>query len=204
MNKPLLIMGTGGFAREVGFLIRDLGLEAQWGGFLDVGAEAKELMGRPIWPVSYFHPDKYRMVMGIGSPQIREKIVADLPPETEYATLIHPSASCNESIEIGSGTIICAGCILTCDIRIGAHVHLNIQTTVGHDAVIEDFVTTAPSVNINGNCSVRKGAYLGTKVAMKQGTEIGPGVRVGMGAIVVNDLLEPGTYVGVPARKKES
>ena len=194
-------MGAGGFAREVGVLLQHLGLEEEWEGFIDVNSEKKEISDRPVWTEDYFHPDKFRLVIGIGSPQIRQKIVSKLPIETEYLTLIHPSVIRSATVEIGSGSVICAGCVLTTNIQIGSHVHLNLHTTIGHDAVIEDFVTTAPAVNINGNCRVGKAAYLGTQVAMKQGTEIGPGIKVGMGAVVVKDLLEPGTYMGVPARR---
>lgn len=204
MNKPIIIVGTGGFAREVGTLLLDLGLGDQWKAFIERDVAWKknqELMERPVWKESEIETGKYQVVIGVSNPQVREQIVDRLPETTEYPTLIHPSVIYSQWVDIGKGTIICAGCILTTDIEVGNHVQLNLHTTVGHDVHIADFVTTAPAVNISGNCYIGKSVYMGTQAATKQGISISPGITLGMGAMVVKNLSEPGTYVGIPARK---
>ena len=204
MNKPIIVIGTGGFAREVGTLLLDLGLGAQWLAFVERDAawkKGRQLMEKPVWKESEVDMGRFQVVIGVSDPRIREQIVDRLPSDTEYPTLIHPSAIYSRWVEVGKGTVICVGCVLTADIEIGNHVQLNLHTTIGHDVRIGDFVTTAPAVNISGNCQIGKGVYMGTQAATKQGISIGPGIILGMGAMAVKDLLEPGTYIGVPARK---
>lgn len=64
--------------------------------------------------------------------------------------MIHPSVIYSERVEFGEGCIICAGNIITVDIKIGNHVIVNLDCTIGHDAKIGDYSTVLPSVNISG------------------------------------------------------
>ena len=106
----------------------------------------------------------------------------------------------SDRVFIGEGSIICAGSIITVDIRIGKHVILNLDCTVGHDACLEDFVTVYPSVNVSGNVLVEECAELGTGTQIIQGKKIGAQTIVGAGAVVVKDLPEKCTAVGSPAK----
>lgn len=205
--KKICIIGTGGFAREVMCLITDLGKYDEVDCFMEVDEiweknwKNKTIMDKPVRPQSEFNPALYSVTIGIGDPMIREKVTSQLPENTEYITLIHPSAVVSQWTEIEEGAVICAGCILTCDIKIGKHVHLNLHTTIGHDCNIGDFVTTAPGVNISGICNIDKSVYLGTSSATRQGINICSNVVIGMGAMVVKSIKEPGVYVGMPAKK---
>lgn len=90
---------------------------------------------------------------------------------------------------------------MTCQIKIGDFAQLNLGTTIGHDCIIGDFFTTAPSVNISGICNIGKKVYFGTSAAIRQNLKVCDNVNIGMGAMVVKDITEPGTYVGIPAKK---
>ena len=114
--------------------------------------------------------------------------------------MIHPLAWLGNRITLGDGTVVCAGNLLTTDMTIGRHVILNLDCTVGHDAVVEDFVTVAPSVNISGNVAIGVGCDLGTGATLIQGVTIGHWTTVGAGAVVVRDLPANVTAVGVPAQ----
>ena len=96
--------------------------------------------------------------------------------------------------------VICAGCILTTNIKIGDHAHLNLNTTIGHDCTIENYFTTAPGVNVSGNCNISDYVYIGTNASLRQKLTICSNVTIGLNAGVVKDIKEPGTYVGVPAK----
>ena len=133
--------------------------------------------------------------------KIREKIVTAFPNDTQYLSLIHPSAVVSKWTEIGEGSIICAGSVITSQIKIGKHSQINLNSTIGHDCHIEDFFTIAPSVNISGICNIGKHVYFGTGAATRQGINITNNVTIGMGAMVVKDITEAGTYVGIPAKK---
>ena len=122
-------------------------------------------------------------------------------PNIRFATLIDPSAMLSSSVTIDEGSIVCAGSILTVDIEIGKHVAVNLDCTVGHDAVLQDYVTVYPGVHISGNVTVGQCVELGTGSQIIQGKKIEHKIVVGAGSVVTKDLLEQGTYVGAPVRR---
>lgn len=208
MNKlnPTYIIGTGGFAREVAAIFDELGCYDKFLGFIDRSDVAQEYAGQLLMDRTVMSQEDFKVEMGsilvaIGDPTLREKVVGRLPGNTVFSTVIHPDAVISRWATVGEGSIICAGCIVTTQIQIGAHAQLNLGTTIGHDCVIDDFFTTAPSVNISGNCNFDKRVYFGTGAATRQGIDIVSDVTIGMGAMVVKNIIEPGVYVGIPAKK---
>lgn len=121
------------------------------------------------------------------------------------ATLIAPDVLVSRHMQVGEGTVICPGSILTTNIRIGCYVQINVGCTISHDAVIEDFATLAPGVHVAGRVHIGRGAYLGTGAVIINGSEgdpmeIGPEAVVGAGACVIRSVEPRVTVVGVPAR----
>lgn len=92
----------------------------------------------------------------------------------KFATLIDPSVLVSKRVEIGEGSIICAGTIITVNIKIGNHVIVNLDCTIGHDDVIEDFVTIYPSVNVSGKVLIGECSELGTEMQIIQGKKVAP------------------------------
>lgn len=206
MYDNLYIVGTGGFAREVLFLIDELGNYNQVKAFIEPDTiweekwKDKMIMGKPVLPFSCLI-NSDRVTIGVADSKIRELTTIQLPQDIEYVSLIHPKASVSKWVKIGFGAIITAGCIVTTQIEIGNHCQLNLNTTIGHDSKIGNFFTTAPSTNISGNCIFGNRVYFGTGAGSKQGINICDDVVIGMGAMVVKNISESGTYVGIPAKK---
>ncbi len=204
--KKIIILGTGGFAREVLCLLDDLELYHQVAGFSEPDHiwqekwEHVEIMGKPVIPYNEL-TDSFQLTIGIGNGTVREKIVDQLGNNVTYGTYIHPHATVSRWAEIGVGTIITAGCVITSQIQIGDYSQLNLNSTIGHDTIVKDYFTTAPSSNISGNCTIGKHVYFGTGAATKQGVSICDHVTVGMGAMVTKNIIESGIYVGIPAKK---
>jgi sugar O-acyltransferase (sialic acid O-acetyltransferase NeuD family) len=162
--------------------------------------EANTLLGIEVIKRSQFTPEKYEVVVAVADCSLRERMVASLPEHTRFKTIIHPSVIKSDFVEIGEGSIITAGCILTCNIILGKHCHLNLKTTVGHDVQIGDFFTTAPAVNISGNSIIGNKVFIGTNSCIKEKISICDGTLVGMGAVVVKSIFEKGIYAGNPAK----
>jgi sugar O-acyltransferase (sialic acid O-acetyltransferase NeuD family) len=193
------IVGAGGFGREVYWSL-SLAERANTVFFVD----EKYYDGKDplILPLSKFNPDEYDLVIAIADSKDRERIVNSLPENTNYFTHIHPTAQLHgPDITIGEGSVICAGSIITTNVKIGKHCHLNLITTIGHDCVIGDYFTTAPGVQISGNEIIGDRVYFGTRSCVKQKITICNDVIVGMNAGVVKNIIEPGTYIGTPAKK---
>jgi sugar O-acyltransferase (sialic acid O-acetyltransferase NeuD family) len=190
------LIGAGGFAREVRAHMNNMNMPC----FVD--DEFWHPNNENIQPLSKFDPKIYEVLVAVGDPRDRFDIIQKLPSNTIFFTFIHPSAILlGEDIEIGEGSIICAGSILTTNVKIGKHAHLNLDTTIGHDCKIGDYFTTAPGVKVSGNCTIYDCVYIGTNASIKQKIQIHSFATIGMNAAVVKDINDSGVYVGVPAKK---
>ena len=142
------------------------------------------------------------VVCAIGSAKVRKAVIEKVSafPNVRFATLIDPSVIKSERVTIGEGSIICAANVITVDITIGRHCIINLDCTIGHDAVLGDFVTVYPSANISGITAIGECAELGTGMQIIQGKTIGEGSIVGAGAVVVKDIPAHCVAVGSPAK----
>jgi sugar O-acyltransferase (sialic acid O-acetyltransferase NeuD family) len=192
------IIGAGGFAKEVYW---SLSLMERIGTIFFVDDKYYDGSNLTL-PLSKFDPKEYEVVVAVGEPKDRFDIVNRLPKDTKYFTHIHPSVQIlGEDIQIGEGSIICAGTIITTNVTIGKHAHLNLQTTIGHDCEIGAYFTTAPGAKISGNCKIYDCVYVGTNASIKQKLSIHSLSTIGSNAAVVKHIEESGIYVGIPAKK---
>ena len=208
--KDLIIIGAGGMGRETAWLVDRINcVVPTWNilGFVDEnpllrGAiiNSHKILGGLHCLLSY--PDAH-IVCSIANAKVRKSVITkviQLLPQTSFATLIDPSVVMSERVTIGEGSIVCANSIATIDIAIGKHVIINTACTIGHDAVLEDYVTVYPGVNISGNTQIKSCSELGTGMQIIQGKTIGANSVIGAGAVVIEDIPENCTAVGVPAK----
>jgi len=204
VSKRLCIFGVGGFAKEVYWLANQCGREVE--AFIDINGGG-QCCGIEIQNENYFSSNNNLAIVAVGSPQLRQKITNKILGRYDlsvFDTLISPYANLmSNSIEIGAGSVICSNCVLTGDIKIGAHSQLNLATTIGHDTIVGDFFTTAPGAHISGKVMANDLVYFGTNSSAIEEISICSNVIVGAGAVVSKNIIEPGTYIGVPAKKME-
>lgn len=209
--KDLYIIGAGGFGREIAWLterINEKNLTWNLRGFIDDNENiwGMEVDGYPVLGGCQYLCSKENVyvICAVGSTRIRKQIIDKVSQyNVKFATLIDPSVILSQRVKIGEGCIICAGTIITVDVNIGNHVIINLDCTVGHDDIIEDYVTIYPSANISGNVRIAQLCELGTGMQIIQGNSICANTIVGAGAVVIRDINEEGTYIGVPAKKSE-
>jgi acetyltransferase-like isoleucine patch superfamily enzyme len=101
---------------------------------------------------------------------------------------------------LGKGSIICAGTLITTNIKIGRHVHVNIGSTIGHDSILNEYVTLNPSVNVSGNVEIGTGCEIGTGSVLIPHVKVDEWSIVGAGSVVTKSLQANVTAVGAPAR----
>jgi sugar O-acyltransferase (sialic acid O-acetyltransferase NeuD family) len=214
MAEPLVVIGAGGFGREVLDVVDAVNAqtpEPAWRvlGVVDDGPTEEnlarlkhrgvEFLGSTDEPLEWLNPVHY--VVGIGSPRVR-RMLADRYDAVHLraATLVHPAATQGFDVEIGEGTVICAGVRLTTNIRLGRHVHLNLNATVGHDSTLGDFVSVNPLASVSGDCVVEDDVLIGVGAVVLNQLTVGLGAVIGGCACVVRDVSPDATVKGVPAR----
>jgi sugar O-acyltransferase (sialic acid O-acetyltransferase NeuD family) len=213
MTTPVAIFGAGGFGREVLQIVLDINSaskesQKKWqpvGFIVDTAFWSEdEVQDLPILgTIDWLRANpSVEIIIAIGSSATRNRVGKEIESRipNRFPTLIHPRAWVGRNVKIGSGSIICAGSLITTDITIGQHVHINIGTTIGHDAVLHDFVTVNPGVNISGNVVLGEGVEIGTGSVLIPHMEVGPWSIVGAGSVVTRTLNANVTAVGVPAR----
>ena len=207
--EKIVIVGAGGFGREVKIIIDAINaVEKKYDflGFYDDGfAKGNLINGYPVLgKVSDLNSVEmpFSVAVAVGNPVVKAKVVSQLSNDRlSFPILIHPSVLISQDdVAIGKGSIICAGTIITCNIKIGEFVILNLCCTVGHDTIIENYSSFMPTVNISGEVLIRERVYVGTGAKIINQLEIGQNTVIGAGAVVSKSLPENCTAVGIPAK----
>jgi len=213
MTQRLVVIGAGGFGREVLELIEDINRGTpsptyEVVGVLDDGGPGPELLA----PLGVTHlgdtsslewlPPDVGYVLGIGACRPRRAIDERCRSWGRTAhTLVHPTAVVGRrSVRLGEGSIVCANSTLTTNITLGRHVHVNPNVSVGHDTRVGDYVTLTPQVAVAGNVTIADEVFVGTGARIRPSVHVGHQVVMGAGAVVVNDVSPGLTVAGVPAR----
>lgn len=205
--KDIIIIGAGGFGREVAWLIEDINKKSlQWNilGFVDdnESVQGKHFGGYPvIGALDYLFDKEINVVIAIANPTIRQKIFYNLKnTKNRFPTLVHPSVIYSGTVTFGQGVVVSAGSILTVDIIIDDFVLIDRLNNIGHDTRIESFSTLLPSTTVSGNVNIEYGVLIGTGTTIIQELTIGKNTTIGAGAVVIKNIPNDCTAVGVPAK----
>lgn len=196
----LIIIGASGHGKVVADIAKLNGYEDIV--FLDNDKEIKACAGYPV-----LGPDTMTaeldgdVFVAVGNAETRKRLM-ERDNTRHFPTLIHPSAVIAKGVEIGKGSVVMAGTVINPGARIGRGVIVNTSSSIDHDCVVEDFVHIAVGAHLSGTVRIGKETWIGTGATVNNNVNICGGCMIGAGAVVIKDIVEPGTYVGVPARKK--
>lgn len=204
MKDKLIIIGASGHGKVVADIAIKLN-KWQSIAFLDDNESIKTTMGLEVigkTADAFIYKEEADFFVAIGSNTTREKIQEILLDErVSVISLIHPSVVIGNNVEIGIGTAIMAGVVINCSTQIGKGCIINTSCSIDHDNEIGDYVHISPGVSLAGTVRVGKGSWIGIGCAISNNINICSNCKVGAGAVVVKDINEPGTYVGVPVRR---
>lgn len=199
-----VIIGAGGHGREVLDIVRAQGEEPL--GFLveqefrDDSTTIHELpvLGGLDWLSE--HPD-VKVICALGAPELRLRLTQIARGHgVTFGTAIHPSVQQSHWVSVGAGVVVGPGSILTNEIVIEDHVHVNVGSTVSHDVRLGEFVTLSPGVHLAGGVTLGEGTFLGVGAVVLPRVRIGAWSTVGAGAVVIGDVAPGSVVVGVPAK----
>lgn len=201
MSKSVVIIGASGHGKVIADIIIKSGDKVV--GFLDDGVEKGtlvagiEVLGKTEDCKEFADCE---FVIAIGNPYIREKIADMLP--VKWYTAIHPTAIISSiDVEIGEGTVVMANAVINSSAKIGKHCIINTASVIEHDSVLEDYVHISPNATLAGIVTIGKFTHIGAGACTKQVINIASDCIIGAGSVIVKDITETGTYVGVPVKK---
>lgn len=202
-EKDLIIVGGGGFALEVCWLAERVGYRIV--GFLVDDCNSKELLGRKVLGgiEAWENFQEKKFVIAVGSPRGRKFIFSRMTSKLikpEFVTLIDPAAILGPNVVFGIGSIVCAGVVATIEINAGEHVIVNLNSTIGHETSIGNFVTIAPLVAVSGKVKIADMVEIGTGAVIRERLRLSSGAMLGMGGVLTKDIPENSLFVGNPAK----
>jgi len=194
--KDIVIIGAGGIGREVAWIIEEINeVNPTWNivGFVDENREMhnKDLNGYKVLggieALDKLEVKPY-VVVAIANCEVKKNIVARLEEKYKFATVIYPKVRVSKYIEIGKGSIIYPGVILTVNTKIGNHVIISGKCGIGHDTVIGDYSSVLWGSSFSGYDVVGKGCFIRVGCKIAQGIDITGGSRVATGSVVTEDI----------------
>jgi len=209
--QRLYVFGAGGHGREIAHLAAQA-----WGDLVEVVflVDDRAYANGPVNDIpvrvasDITAEDGDRFVAAVGDSRLRRRAAAACASVGLRPTvLMHPRVEASSRVALGQGCVVCAGSVLTVDIALGEHVHINIACSVSHDVRIDDFSTLSPGVHVSGHVKIGRDVFIGTGANIINGSTssplvIGDGALIAAGACVTRSV-EPGALMaGVPALRK--
>lgn len=204
----VLIIGAGGHAQVVADIL-----------------QCQATQGQPITPIGYVDDNEMltgkhyidlpvlgsltdiarlqfdKLIVAIGSNSTRRTLFARYAQTGyQFYTAIHPTATIARDVEIGIGSMICAGVIVNTGSVIGDNVILNTGVTIDHHNKISSHTHIAPGVHLGGDVWVGERSLVGIGATILPQRKIGENVIIGGGAVVIEDVPAEKTVVGIPAK----
>lgn len=209
--KQLIIIGAGGFGREVlAWARQSLGCGEAWTvkGFIDDNVEAIAGLHVPapwLGRIEDHQPAADEVfVCAMGVPAIKRRCFERIEARGgQFITLIHRTAVVGDQVKLGAGVILCPYAVVSGYNVIGKGVVVNMHATVDHDANVGDWT------QINCHCDVTAGVQVGSEVWFSSHVAVAPRLKIGdraylgIGSAILRDVEADTKVFGLPARRVE-
>lgn len=192
--KKLVIVGAGGFGREVAWTVARINAGKptfELLGFLDDNPALRNtsIDGNKVLGATDELPPDAAVFCAIGNNLFREKFLSGLlDKKVELATLIDPSATIAPTATIGGACYIGINAVVSVGAKLGIGTIVNHQSCVGHDVTIGDGGQLCPGSCISGNCRLGKRVMVATLAGSIPGRTIGDDATIGAGVVAYRDL----------------
>jgi len=200
--SALLILGAGGHGR----VVADAALcTGRWTRVVATDRDAARCQGDLIAGVQCLSmvqalalPAGRHIAIGHARHRQRE---ADALAVQSLVDVIHPHASVSAFATLGPGCFVAAQSVVAAGAVLGRCAIVNHGAVVDHDVLLGEFCHVAPRAALGGGVQAGHRVLVGSGAVVLPGLRIADDVVIGAGAVVRSDLLEAGTYAGVPARR---
>lgn len=203
----VVLIGAGGHGRVVLDILRAAGVHMPIG-FLDADPQ---LTGQTIGGLPVL--GQVNMLPKLKAQKVKGAIISigDNPPRRRYfqkvldqgfelVNAVHPGSQVSATARLGRNVVIAAGAVVSTDARLGDGVIVNTSAVIDHECEIGRSVHICPSATLAGRVRVGDETFIGLGCNIIQCLKIGSHAIVGAGAVVIGDVPDGATVVGVPAR----
>jgi sugar O-acyltransferase (sialic acid O-acetyltransferase NeuD family) len=204
----MLVVGAGGLAKEVLEIFHSGNLLEGLYFYDGISPDPPKLLYNQFIVYSQLEDIRHlftinnQFVIAVGKPAFRADLFQKfiemggqpVSAISEYAHIGHYGTN------IGAGSIVMAGTVITNNITIGISCLINPNCTISHDTHIGNFVEISPGVKITGNCKIGDMVSIGTGAVLLPGVSVGNSAIIGAGAVITKDVMQGTTVVGIPAK----
>ena len=141
-----------------------------------------------------------KFVIAKGNCKALKQLSQQLDNQLLKDNLIHPKAII-ETAKIGSSNHISAQAYIAKSSQIGDSNIIYSNSSIEHEVEMGNYNVLTVNVTICGRVKIGNGCFFGASSAVLPILKISDGAIIEAGAVVIEDITEAGTYVGVPAKK---
>lgn len=203
--KKLLILGAGGYAQQLHFIVQRGG-QYEVVGFVDetINSEGK-LCDVPVRrnPEEFdFHKNEIELICAVGSIPTRKRWFETYSREYNFTSIIDPSVIMAPDVTVGTNVVILGNTVCSSECTIADNVNINWFCLVTHHVSVGAFTNFASGVRATGHVKIAEEVDIGTNAVIIPRVTVGRGAVIGAGAVVLRDVEPGATVVGVPAKPK--
>jgi len=203
----IIIVGAGGFAREVYYWANDTFSKENYKirGFLSYNQ--KDLEGFNVKADIIGNDDNYkiekndRFIIAIGNIDIKKRAANRLKNRgAKFISLIHPTSLIVPTAKIGEGVVICPYCLVSDNVQLDDFVMMNTYASCGHDVKVGKYSILSPYVALNGFVKLENEVFVGTHATVIAYRKLGYRSKVNANSVVIRDVPLKQMVLGVPGK----
>jgi sugar O-acyltransferase (sialic acid O-acetyltransferase NeuD family) len=199
-NKTVNVLGAGGHARAVIALLTDCGFTVA--GIYDPAFSAvREEFICGVRLKGALPSKELEVVLAIGDGQLRKLSYSSEEIRVVQESIIHPEAFIGLGVNTGISNLIFPRAVLHTEVKLGANNIINTGCILEHETVIGNHNHISVGTVLCGRVTIGDNCFVGAGTTIIDKVKVGSNVTIGAGSVVIRDILEPGVYVGNPARR---
>lgn len=208
MAKPVVIFGTGDFARVASvYLSKDSPHEVAAFTAHRQYLTATELLGRPVVPfedlTASHPPDDYLLLVAVGFKGVNTARAEIYRTCKElgygFVTYVCSRATVWGEVEFGENTFVFENNVVQPFARVGNNTVLWSGNHIGHDATVGDHCFITSHVVVSGRAEIGDYCFVGVNGTVRDGVKVGASSVIGAGAVVLKDVAPGSVLKGHPA-----
>lgn len=206
MRRPIAVFGAGSLGRLASAYLGELGAQVVPGFVVDDEFATAGDAGLTGWSAfaSAHPPGGTEVFVAVGYRDFHARARAFARVRAagyEMPDIVCRTAYVARGASFGRNNFIMPGAVVEPGVRLGDNNVVWSNVTICHDTVVGDHNFIAANTTIGGEACIGDRNFLGFSSVLLHGRRIADDVLLGAQSTMTSDALQPGVYVGSPARR---